>query len=37
MTTLHERNRTKDEVVKLSCRQTYTVYMRQYVQQLEEH
>lgn len=37
MTILHERNQTKDEFVKLSCRQTYTVYMRQYVQQLEAH
>lgn len=37
MITLQERNRTKDEFIKLSYRQTYTVYMRQYVQQLEAY
>lgn len=37
MTTPCERNQTKGKFVKLSCRQTYTVYMRQYVQQVEGH
>jgi hypothetical protein len=37
MTTPCEKDQTKDELVKLGCRQACTVYMREYVQQMEAH